>query len=45
MLSKLGTVLALIGASLAHGDHGERSRAPIVDANANWMTKHMAGES
>jgi len=38
----------LAGHALAHGDHsngGERrSQKPIVDQNANWMTKHMAGK-
>lgn len=44
MLSTLVTALALSSACLAHGDHGERSQRPIVDENANWMTKHMAGQ-
>jgi hypothetical protein len=28
---------------LAHGSHGSGSQKPIVDENANWMTRHMAG--
>lgn len=43
MFRSLVTALALSGASLAHGDHGDHSQKPIVDENANWMTKHMAG--
>lgn len=44
-----GLVLAgMAGHALAHGDHsndGERrSQKPIVDQNADWMTKHMAGK-
>ncbi|KAK3941701.1 calcineurin B-like protein 4 [Diplogelasinospora grovesii] len=35
----------LAGAAYAHGDHGEgHGQKPIVDANASWMTKHMAEE-
>ncbi|KAF3766413.1 hypothetical protein M406DRAFT_356332 [Cryphonectria parasitica EP155] len=42
MLPTLVTVLALSGAAFAHGgDHGQK---PIVDVNADWMTKHMAEE-
>ncbi|KAJ4414560.1 hypothetical protein N0V82_007855 [Gnomoniopsis sp. IMI 355080] len=44
MLSAILTTLALGGACLAHGDHGEHSQKPIVSENANWMTKHMAEE-
>ncbi len=33
----------LAGRALAHGDHGGRSQKPVVDANASWMEKHMAG--
>lgn len=33
--------LAVAGTAVAHGDHG--SQAPMVNENANWMTKHMAG--
>lgn len=44
MLRVVITALALSGASLAHGDHGEHGQKPIVDENANWMTKHMAGK-
>ena len=36
----LSTVL---GAN-AHGDHGSGSQKPMVPDDANWMTKHMAGE-
>ncbi|WQF81866.1 Putative EF-hand domain, nucleobindin [Colletotrichum destructivum] len=34
--------LALAGSALAHG--GDHSQKPIVDENADWMTKHMAEE-
>lgn len=44
MQSTLVSFLALTGACLAHGDHGEHSQKPIVAEDANWMTKHMAGE-
>ncbi|OTA57925.1 putative calcium ion binding protein [Hypoxylon sp. EC38] len=33
----------LICQALAHGDHGG-SQKPLVNENANWMTKHMAEE-
>lgn len=38
----------LVGATLfglvtAHGDHVKTGGAPEVPADANWMTKHMAG--
>ncbi|KAL6892351.1 hypothetical protein GGI43DRAFT_413820 [Trichoderma evansii] len=32
---------AIAGLAIAHGSHSQK---PIVDANANWMTKHMAEE-
>lgn len=32
---------AIAGLAIAHGSHSQK---PIVDPNANWMTKHMAGE-
>ncbi|RKU47473.1 hypothetical protein DL546_009370 [Coniochaeta pulveracea] len=35
--------LSLAGAALGHGDHAH-SEKPLVDENANWMTKHMAEE-
>lgn len=44
MQSTLVSVLALTGACLAHGDHGEHSQKPIVAEDASWMTKHMAGK-
>ncbi|KUI67361.1 hypothetical protein VM1G_03307 [Cytospora mali] len=44
MLSSLVVALALSGACLAHGDHGDNGQKPMVDENADWMTKHMAGE-
>ncbi|TDZ74556.1 putative calcium-binding protein [Colletotrichum trifolii] len=34
-------LVALASRALAHGDHSQK---PIVDENANWMTKHMAEE-
>ncbi|PSR82315.1 putative secretory pathway protein Ssp120 [Coniella lustricola] len=44
MLSLIAAVLALSGASMAHGGGEHHGQKPIVDANANWMTKHMAEE-
>lgn len=44
MLSTIVTALALGGACLAHGDHGDHGQKPIVDEHANWMTRHMAGK-
>lgn len=38
-------VLGVAGMALGHGDHDVHSQRPIVDENANWMTKHMAGET
>ncbi|PHH85738.1 hypothetical protein CDD83_11233 [Cordyceps sp. RAO-2017] len=32
---------ALAGLALAHGDHSQK---PLVDEQADWMTKHMAEE-
>ncbi|KAH6608070.1 hypothetical protein Trco_004383 [Trichoderma cornu-damae] len=32
---------AVAGLAIAHGAHSQK---PIVDGNANWMTKHMAEE-
>lgn len=37
-------LLGLAGACLAHGDHGGHGQKPMVDDNANWMTRHMAEE-
>ncbi|KAI1257362.1 hypothetical protein MGN70_000402 [Eutypa lata] len=40
------TILAIAGLicqALAHGDHGG-SQMPMVNDNADWMTKHMAEE-
>ncbi|KAI8958866.1 hypothetical protein F5Y11DRAFT_25821 [Daldinia sp. FL1419] len=40
------TIIALAGLAsqvLGHGDHGG-SQKPMVDQNANWITKHMAEE-
>ncbi|KAI0156290.1 hypothetical protein BJ166DRAFT_555246 [Pestalotiopsis sp. NC0098] len=39
----LAATLALAGGAVAHGDHGG-SQKPIVNQNADWMTKHMAEE-
>jgi hypothetical protein len=37
-------VFSLAGRTvLGHGDHGEHGQKPLVDENASWMTKHMAG--
>lgn len=44
MLATLVLALALGKTCLAHGDHGDHGQKPIVDENASWMTKHMAGE-
>ncbi|KAH6885803.1 hypothetical protein B0T10DRAFT_84822 [Thelonectria olida] len=38
------TVLSLAFAGLAAAHGGASVQKPIVDANANWMTKHMAEE-
>ena len=35
---------SLIGFAAAHGDHAKTGGAPEVPADANWMTKHMAGQ-
>ncbi|KAK3997082.1 calcineurin B-like protein 4 [Cladorrhinum sp. PSN332] len=40
---------SIAGYALAHGDHSGGggsggSQKPVVDQNANWMTKHMAEE-
>ena len=35
---------AIVAGVLAHGDHG-KSQKPEVPANADWITKHMAGKS
>lgn len=43
MFSSLVAALALSGACLAHGETAEYGQRPIVDENANWITKHMAG--
>ncbi|EOO03557.1 putative secretory pathway protein [Phaeoacremonium minimum UCRPA7] len=37
-------LLGFAGASLAHGDHGSHDQRPMVDENADWITKHMAEE-
>ncbi|KAI0025285.1 hypothetical protein F4780DRAFT_722988 [Xylariomycetidae sp. FL0641] len=34
---------SLLSGALAHGDHSG-SQKPMVDDNANWMTRHMAEE-
>lgn len=36
--------VALFGLATAHGDHAKTGGAPEVPADANWMTKHMAGQ-
>ncbi|KAK6066612.1 calcium-binding protein [Seiridium cupressi] len=43
MRSTVLVALALASGALAHGDHSA-SQKPIVDKNANWITKHMAEE-
>lgn len=45
MLSLIAAALALSGTSMAHGGGEHHGQKPMVDANANWMTKHMAGMS
>ncbi|KAH8678243.1 putative calcium ion binding protein [Xylariales sp. PMI_506] len=42
-ISILPLTLGIIAGAAAHGDH-EHSQAPVVDQNADWMTKHMAEE-
>jgi hypothetical protein len=37
------TVLSIAFAGLAAAHGGASAQKPIVDPNANWMTKHMAG--
>lgn len=37
-------VAALVAVACAHGDHSG-SHEPAVPADADWMTKHMAGKS
>jgi hypothetical protein len=44
MLALNVLILSLAGAALGHGDHAQ-SEKPLVDENANWMTKHMAGKT
>ena len=34
----------LLGLATAHGDHAKTGGAPKVPDDANWMTKHMAGQ-
>jgi hypothetical protein len=39
-------VFGIAGYAAAHGDHGDHgsgSQKPMVDENASWMEKHMAG--
>jgi hypothetical protein len=45
MLLNLVFALALGKACFAHGGHGDHGQKPVVDENASWMTKHMAGLS
>jgi len=37
-------IAGIVGQAFAHGDHGNRSQKPVVDENASWMVKHMAGK-
>jgi hypothetical protein len=46
--SRIVVAAGMAGCALAHGDHsggggGGASQKPIVDDNATWMQKHMAG--
>lgn len=34
----------LLATACAHGDHGSGASEPAIPADANWMTKHMAGK-
>ncbi|KAI2602333.1 putative calcium ion binding protein [Hypoxylon sp. NC1633] len=43
MRSFILVAAGLVCQVLGHGDHGA-SQKPMVDENANWMTKHMAEE-
>lgn len=43
MRTATAILAGLVGLAAAHGDHGG-SKAPVVPADANWMTKHMAGK-
>ncbi|CAI4210852.1 unnamed protein product [Parascedosporium putredinis] len=39
----LPTLAILVAGTCAHGDHGSGSQQPAVADDANWITKHMAG--
>jgi hypothetical protein len=44
MYLHLAIALGVAQLALAHGDHSsDREQQPMVDENANWMTRHMAG--
>ncbi|KAI0133326.1 putative calcium ion binding protein [Hypoxylon sp. NC0597] len=43
MRTTIFVATGLVCQALAHGDHGG-SQKPLVNENANWMTKHMAEE-
>jgi hypothetical protein len=44
LIRLLATAGLLATAALAHGDHAASTK-PEVDENADWITRHMAGEN
>ncbi|KAI1404450.1 hypothetical protein F4819DRAFT_124620 [Hypoxylon fuscum] len=44
MRSTILITAGLVCRALGHGDHSGGSQKPMVNENANWMTKHMAEE-
>jgi hypothetical protein len=40
----LALALSVVRVALAHGDHSNNMpQQPMVDENADWMTRHMSG--
>ncbi len=39
----IAAAAVLAGCAFAHGNHNGGSQKPVVDDNASWMQKHMAG--
>jgi len=40
---RTGVLLSVAFATTVFAHGGAHSQKPVVDANADWMTKHMAG--
>jgi hypothetical protein len=40
---RTGILLSVAFATTVFAHGGAHSQKPVVDANADWMTKHMAG--